>query len=308
MTLADARPAAETGRFGAYDLLLYAATVFGWSTSWLAVKNQLGVVAPEVSVVWRFLIAAGLMGVWVVAAGLPWRFPAAVHMRFLALGALIFSTNFTLVYYSAQYLPSGLVSVVFSLASVFNLIIAAVIARRRPQGAVLIGGLCGFAGVALMFWPQVSAAEFGRDAGLGLALCLAGTLVFCAGNLVSGANQRAGIPVLSANAWGMVYGAGLLAAYSALNGSAFVIEPTARYLGSLVWLAVISTVLAFWAYLTLLGRIGAARAGYTTVMFPVAALAISTVAEDYRWTWPAVAGLVLVLIGNVFVLKRGSSP
>ena len=58
--------------------------------------------------------------------------------------------------------------------------------------------------------------------------------------------------------------------------------------------ALVSSVAAFWAYLTLLGRIGAARAGYLTVMFPVFALAISTVVEGYVWTGPAIVGLAVL--------------
>jgi drug/metabolite transporter (DMT)-like permease len=69
---------------------------------------------------------------------------------------------------------------------------------------------------------------------------------------------------------------------------------------------VVSTVVAFAAYLTLLGRIGAARAGYSTVMFPVFALLISTVFEGYAWTPYAIAGLALVAIGNVLVIATGS--
>jgi hypothetical protein len=57
--------------------------------------------------------------------------------------------------------------------------------------------------------------------------------------------------------------------------------------------------------LTLLGRIGPARAGYATVMFPVFALLISTVLEGYQWTVYAVAGLVLVTMGNILVIRGG---
>ena len=65
-------------------------------------------------------------------------------------------------------------------------------------------------------------------------------------------------------------------------------------------------MIAFACYLTLLRRIGAARAGYATVLFPIVALAISTVAEGYRWTAPAILGAALALLGNVLVLRRRS--
>ena len=96
----------------------------------------------------------------------------------------------------------------------------------------------------------------------------------------------------------------MLLAVSLVRGQAFTIEPTAVYVGSILYLAVGASVLAFAAYLALLRRIGAARAGYSTVLFPVIALALSTVLEGYVWTGLAVAGVVLALAGNVLVLRQ----
>ena len=289
----------------ATDYGLYALTIFAWSTSWLALKMQVGVVAPEVSVFWRFLFAAALMMGWVILSRRPMRFAVSDHLRFAGLGVLIFSTNFALFYYGAQRLPSGLLSVVFSLASIINLLLAAVIFRHGVSRRVLIGGVLGACGIALMFWPQIAGTTLNKDALVGLAFCAAGTFSFCLGNMLSASNQARGLPVVSANAWGMVYGAVFLAIFSLLRGHAFDVEWTPAYLGGLAWLVVFSTVLAFACYLTLLGRIGSARAGYATVMFPVVALAISTLVEGYQWTPAAVAGLVAVLTGNLVVLTRG---
>jgi drug/metabolite transporter (DMT)-like permease len=110
--------------------------------------------------------------------------------------------------------------------------------------------------------------------------------------------------VLSANAWGVTYGVAVNAIVALAAGSAFVIEPTARYVLALLWLAIPGSVLAFWLYVTLLGRIGADRAGYTAVLAPVLALLVSTFVEDYRWSALAIVGLALVAIGNVLVLTR----
>jgi drug/metabolite transporter (DMT)-like permease len=89
------------------------------------------------------------------------------------------------------------------------------------------------------------------------------------------------------------------------QGHTFAIEPTAGYIGSLVWLAIFSSVIAFWSYLTLLGRIGGARASYATVIFPLIALASSTLFEGYQWTVFAAIGVVFALCGNVLVLGGG---
>lgn len=291
-------------RFGAFDAALYAITVFAWSTSWIAMKVQVEHVAPEVSLLWRFAISAVAMWIWAALRRERMRFPASDHLRFAGLGFFIFSMNFTLFYHGARGLPSGLLSVVFSLASVINLLMGFVVFRQKISGRVLFGGLLGFVGVAAMFWPKLAGADFDTAAAIGLGLCILGTTFFCTGNMLSSAVQRRGVSVVAATAWGMTWACGFLTIAALGLGRTFEFDTSLPYVVSLLWLSVISSVAAFWAYLTLLGRIGAARAGYATVMFPVFALAISTVVENYHWTWPAILGLALVLAGNLFVLRR----
>jgi drug/metabolite transporter (DMT)-like permease len=263
-----------------------------------------GIVAPEISVMWRFAIAAPLMLAFAALRGERMRYPLSDHLWFAALGATLFSTNFALFYYGGLHLASGLLAVVFSLASVFNVFLGFFVLRNPIDARVMLGGTIGFLGVAAMFYPQLAGTTFNPGILLGLALCVAGTLSFCSGNMVSAIMQRRGIAVFAASGYGMVYGAAGLAVFAALRGLPFIVEPTTKYIGGLIFLSVISSVMAFGAYLTLLGRIGADRAGYSTVMFPVVALAVSTFAEDYRWTWPAIAGLIAVMAGNLLVLRK----
>lgn len=301
---AEAAASGAEAQFGAFELTLYAVVVFGWSTSWIAMKAQVATVAPEVSLLWRFLISAAIMWAWVALRGERLRFPLLAHLGFAGLGFFIFSMNFDLFYHGARQLPSGLLSVVFSLASVINLFLAYLFFRQKISGRVFRGGLLGFAGVAGMFWPRIAGTDFDAAAAVGLLLCVVGTAFFCTGNMVSSAVQRRGVPVLVATAWGMSWGCLFLLAAVLVQGLPFRFDASPPYVVSLLWLAIVSSVAAFWAYLTLLGRIGAARAAYATVMAPVFALAISTVFEDYRWTAPAVVGLGLVLAGNLVVLRR----
>jgi drug/metabolite transporter (DMT)-like permease len=104
----------------------------------------------------------------------------------------------------------------------------------------------------------------------------------------------------------MTYGTILLLVINLARGNAFIIEPTVKYVGSLIYLAVGASVLAFASYLTLLRRLGPAQAGYTTVLFPIVALAVSTAFEGYIWTLLGAIGVVLAIIGNVLVLRRPS--
>lgn len=304
MTQIAATNAADRS-FGLRDYALYATVVLSWSASWYAIKMQLGEVPVQVSMFWRFFIAAFCMWVWVFAIRQNVRYSLKYHAAFAAMGLFIFCLNFTLFYHGGTYLISGLLSVVFSLASVFNLVLAGLIARQMPAQRILLGALLGFLGIALMFWPEIAGQSWDTAALFGLSLCVAGTLSFCVGSQISAALQNRAIPVIAASAWGMSYGALFSGLFTVLQGHEFAIVWTPQYLFSLLFLAIISSVIAFWSYLNLIGSIGAGRAGYVTVMFPVAALLISTILEDYRFAPIAIGGLVLVLLGNLLVLSRG---
>jgi drug/metabolite transporter (DMT)-like permease len=285
---------------------LYALIVWCWGTSWYALHLQLGVVPPEVALVWRFIGATLAMFLWCLIDRTPLAFPLAAHGRFALQGLLLFSSNFLLFYYGGAMLHSGLLAVVFSTASIINLMLGAAFFGQKLEIKVAMGALLGFSGIALIFWPEIttSAAGFDQPALLGLGLCLAGTLSFCLGNFVSASNQKLGLPIKSSNAWGMLYGVVWLAFLAFVQGKPFIFDFSLRYVGSLIYLVIFSTVIAFWTYLTLLGRVGAARAGYATVLFPILALAVSSLLENYQWSTYAIGGIALVALGNVLVLRR----
>jgi drug/metabolite transporter (DMT)-like permease len=290
------RSALSTG-----DLGLFAGTVLMWSTTWLALKFQLGVVDPQVSIVWRFAIAAPLMFLVCKIAGAPIAFPLREHLRFAALGLFLYSTNFILFYNAGHYVVSGLIAVIFSLASLTNIALAAIFLGDPVRPRVALGAVVGLAGITLMFWHELDGGA-GTGPLIGLGLGFLGCLSFSAGNILATKTKLDGIPVLSTNAWGVTYGIAINVIVALFAGSAFIIEPTARYVLALLWLAIPGSVLAFWMYVSLLGRIGPDRAGYTAILAPVFALLLSTFVEDYRWSVLAIVGLALVAVGNVLVL------
>jgi drug/metabolite transporter (DMT)-like permease len=290
------------------DYALYVTSVLAWGFSWIALHYQVGIVAPEVSVVWRFTIAAPLMLAFAAWRGERLRFTLAEQPYLAGLGAAIFSVNFLLFYYAAQHVASGLLSIVFSLASVGNVALGSLIFGTRIERRVVIGGAFGVAGVAMMFAPELGGMHIDAAALIGLVLSLAGTLCFCVGNMLSLAAQRRRMPVFATIGWSMGYGVAFMAIFALVRGDAFVVDWSATYLGGLLYLSVIGSVLAFGVYFTLLGRIGAARAGYTTVMYPVVALIVSAFAENYHFSVLAVLGLAAVLTGNLLVLRAPKPP
>lgn len=291
------------------DYALYGASVLIFGSGWLPMKMQLGVVAPEVSGVWRFLIASVIAFGLLLARGDKLVFPWRDHLLFAGLGACLFSLNFMSFYYAAYYLPSGLISVVFALTAILVPVISAVFLRMPLRANVLVGALAGIAGMALVFGPSILAVtadatgESEARMGLGLLLALSGTLCFATGSIVSGVAGRRAVPLMSMTAFGFLYGFLVLLLFSLARGATFQVEWSARYLGSLAFLIAGPTLSGFGVYFLLVRRIGASRTGYATVLFPLVALALSTLFEDFHWTVSAALGIALVLAGVVLVLR-----
>jgi drug/metabolite transporter (DMT)-like permease len=285
------------------NLLLYLTTVLIWGTTWIAIKWQTGVVAPPVSIAFRFILASIVMLAIVRLMRRPMRPPRAAWPLLFAQGLALFCCNFLCFYYAEQIVPSGLVAVVFSTAPLFNAINGRVFMGRALQPSAIVGAMLGLVGILCLFAPEVIGHAGDRTMWLGLAITLVGTMCFSVGNLLSSRMQSMGLHPTATNGWAMLIGASVLTVGSLAAGFSFQPEWTPRYLGALLYLAVPGSVIGFTTYLLLVGRIGPERAAYSTVLFPFVALAVSTVFEGYRWSVPAAVGLALVVLGNLIAFN-----
>jgi len=285
------------------NLLLYLITVLIWGSTWFAIEFQLGVVAPEVSIAYRYVSASGLLFLWSRYRGLGLAFSLRQHAWFVLLGLLLFGLNYILAYRAQIYITSALTAIAFTVIVWMNILNARIFFGVRAGWRVLFGATLGIAGILTLFAPQVDELTLTDSVFFGCMLSVTGALVASFGNMASQGAQKLGLPVIQSNAWGMFYGALITAGVAIAEGQAFVFEWTIGYVVSLVYLTVFGSIIAFGAYLTLLGRIGAHKSGYAMVMFPVIALILSTVFEGLQLTATTVVGTALVLAGNVFVLK-----
>jgi drug/metabolite transporter (DMT)-like permease len=286
------------------DLNLYVTAVLIWGSTWLAIKFQLGVVPPAVSVVWRFALSAFLLLAYAMWKRLPLRFAPGQHLWLGLEGLAMFGINYVWVYLAEGYLTSGLVAVVFSLMVILNTILMRLFYGAPIRTSDALGAVIGIGGVVLVFWPEVARFSASGEQELGLAYAFGATLVASLGNMVAVRNQRKGLGLVQVHGWAMLYGAIAVALYAAFIGDPFVFDWSAPYVASLLYLALFGSVLAFGAYVTLMGRIGPGRAAYSAIAIPVVALLLSTLFERLQWQMTMVAGIALCLLGNLLVLSR----
>ena len=235
------------------------------------------------------------------------KFKASEHFFILLQGLFIFGFNYWLVYMAELHLTSGLVGLLFSTLVFMNILNSRIFLKTPFEPRILIGGAMGLGGMALVFQKDLIAFSFSSETSVALVLALSGAYVASLGNITSARNQMKGIPVLQSNAVGMMYGGIAMSLFSLLSGKPFTYEPTIGYLFSLGYLALFGSVFAFTAYLTLVGEIGASRAGYVTLISPIIALTLSTFFEDYRWSALGLLGVLMILGGNALVLRMKGS-
>lgn len=284
------------------NALLYFVTWVSWGASWIAIKWQNGVVPVPQSIAYRFALAAlVLFAALMLLKKLQttyWR----DHLFFLLQGACLYSLNFVAFYNATTFISSGLVPVVMSTVTIMNALHGRLIWNKQPSRHLKIGAPLGIIGLCLLFLQDIYGVSSNISTWAGIGCALLGSWFFSMGNMVSMRHSKVGMDNLTSNSWSMLYGCLLMFIVNAANGDPLVIDTSERYLGALLYLALIASVLAFPVYLLLVKRIGPSSAAYVLVATPILALAISSYFEHYQWVWTGALGVALILLGNVLVL------
>jgi drug/metabolite transporter (DMT)-like permease len=283
---------------------LFALCVAIWGSTWLAITFQLGEVAPEASVCYRFALSSALLFAWCVLRGQSVRFSVRQHGALVLQGVLMFGVSYLFVYRAESLIVSGLVAVGFSLSPLVNMLLARLAFDVPMSARVALGSLLGIAGIVVLFAPEFGALGADRRTLEGAWYVVLAVVTSAAGSVIASRNGRIGLPVWPALAWGMLYGSACSLLAVLASGKQLAFSSTPGYIASLLYLSVLGSVVAFSAYMVLLQRIGAARTGYLGVAVPVIALVLSTLFEGYVWRSETWIGVGLAVIGNIVVLRR----
>jgi drug/metabolite transporter (DMT)-like permease len=278
-----------------------------WSSTWLVVRGQLGVVPPAWSVTYRFVVAAAAMLAYARMSGASLRLSARQHGFAAAYGVAQYALNYYGVYLAERSVTSGLVAVVFALLVVPNAILARLFLAQGVSRRFVAGSAIALGGIALLFAHELHAAPSAHRLVVGIAWSLFAVLVASIAQVAQGSAPARAIPMASFVAWGMAWGAAFDACVAfALDGPP-VFHASPAYWAGTLYLALIGSALAFTLYARLIHAVGPGRAAYTSVLTPAIAMILSTLFEGYRWSWEAALGCAAALAGLVVALRARQS-
>ena len=286
--------------------VLYGITILIWGSSWIMIKFQVEVVSASISVFYRFFLAAIILQCLCLIKRQKSVYALREYIFIAIQGFCLFAVNYWLFYLSAEYLSSGLMALIFSTIVVMNMINGRIWFGTTINLKMVFGAMMGISGLTLVFWPEIQWEDSNYNMFKGLLLAFVATYFSSLGNIVSVRNQKKGIPVFYSNAYAMTFGCLTMLMITMITDEHWNFSWNPQFLLSLVFLSVFASVVGFWCYLTLLGRVGADRGAYATLIFPIVALSISTVFEGYQWSLIAISGVVLILLGKYIILKRSS--
>lgn len=278
-----------------------------WSSTWLVIRDQLGVVPPSWSVSYRFAAGAAAMFAYALVMREPLRLSREGWLIAIVVGIAQFVLNFNFVYRAEQYVTSGLVAVVFALLVVPNAILGRIFLGQGLSSRFALGSLVAGAGIGLLFVHELAVGGGATGAiGTGIGFTLIGVCCASVANVMQATDAARRTPMVAALAWGMAIGSLANAAWAWISAGPPAFDPRPGYVAGILYLGVIGSALTFPLYFGVVRAIGPARAAYSSVLIPVLAMGLSTIFEGYRWSLLAASGGLLTLAGLVIALKARS--
>lgn len=274
-----------------------------WGTTWYAITFQLGAVDPVVSVVLRFGLASAVLALMVKATGGSLKMTRSQHLMTAGQGLFSFAISYAFVYGAEEKIASAVVAVIFAALAFLNLILFRLLSQQKASSASWLGASLGVAGVAVLSAGEVLGAGLGAHAVAGVSFAVIAVVASAFGNWFAFRAQGAGATVLGGTAWAMAYGTGALILYGLVTGVSWQVAWSPAYVLSLLYLAVFGSVVAFALYFTIARMKGYALASYVSALTPPIAMLVSVSFEGARFGWWALAGLALVLAGQVCLIK-----
>ena len=283
---------------------LFSLCCLIWGSTWIAITYQIGHTSETFAIALRYLLASACLGAYCLLKRLPLALPVHVHVKMAAVGVFLYSLNYTLLYLAQAHIISALLALMSSCIIYINVVLRRWWLKEPIRKEVVVGATFGLSGIICLFVPEFSKVSMDAALATGLGIAFVSFLCASIGNVISERILTAGTPVIQMNFYAMSYAMVLLFITSLLLPGTLVIPSSTSFYLSLVYLALFGSVFAFGAYMKLLKQIGADKAAYVVLVYPMVALLISTFFEGYQWTMLSLVGVVIVLLGNAIAMGK----
>lgn len=285
-------------------LIPFLTVTLIWGSTWIVIKDQLGVVPPSWSVTYRFLLAGVVMLVMAALTRSPLKLGRSGQIFAVLMGLFQFTLNFNFVYRAEHYVTSGLVAVVFALLFVPNALLSRWFLGQKLSARFVAGSAVAVAGIALLFVNEARGDQTSQSETLiGIGFTLLGVLSASTSNVMQATERARQLPMTAMLGWSMLWGTLFNASFAWASVGAPVVEWRLGYWLGVGYLGIVASALAFSLYFRTIRDIGPARAAYSSVLIPVLAMGWSTLLENYRWTPLAALGSAVALAGLVLALS-----
>lgn len=266
-----------------------------WGSTWLAIKVGLDSAPPFYAAAIRFIVALPILFVMMKFQGLSIPTDRKSRNVFLAVGLLSFGLPFSLIYWSEQFLPSGLMSILFAIFPFVIAILSHLFLPAEPMNTYKLGGIIlGFAGIVLIFLHGLQwDSDFAVVGMLGVVLA---TLFQGSGMIVIKKNGK-DIHSITLNFVSMLIGLVPLITFAAIFENFSTIQWDAKAIGSILYLGTFGSVMTFAVYFWLLKRVQAVYLSLIAFMTPVTAVFLGAVILDEALEPNTFVGAALVLTG-----------
>jgi drug/metabolite transporter (DMT)-like permease len=271
----------------------YIGVIIIWSTTPLAIQWSSESVGFLFGVVLRMLIGLTLAGLLLMLTQRRWSWSSQAVRAYFAVALGIYGAMIS-VYWGAQYIPSGLISVLFGLTPIVTGIMAMVLLGERSLNVFKLSGvLVAIGGLTLIFSADL---VLGDQAYLGIVAVLCSVVIHSLSAILI-KKIDAQVTALELTTGGLLFSVGAYLVTWFLSGNGWPEQIPLRAMGSIVYLGVFGSVLGFFMYFYALKRLSAVTIALVTLITPVIALLLGFVVNGERLSAEVLAGSGLVLLG-----------
>jgi len=278
-----------------------------WGSTWLFIKLGLNDLPPLTFAGIRFVIAAIILFSLIAGRRVPLPRKRRDLLLLALTGVLSFSLNYGLVFWGEQYISSGLAALLQSMLPAFGLIIAHYyLPRERMTLPRMLGALLGVLGVAVIFSNQLQVSGPGALWG-SAALVVSAFCAAYANVLVKtyGLNLQPSVLAGGQMVFGLIP---LMLIGIPLEGNPLKFHWTPIALISLLYLAIVGTVIAFLLYYWLMHNMDVTKTMLIALVTPVVAVVLGMLILKEELNWRTLVGGVMIMSGiGLIVVRKGKT-